>query len=151
MNLRTFAAATLTVLLAGAQGDVQRKSDDRQLLQGTWSARSIEFHERPVLGDPIQDVQLVVKGDKIVLKGEGPGLEKYAEFTLKLDATRTPKTIDIAVTMGEEKGAVLPGIYELKGDEWRMCVAVFGKDRPKEFKSTVDSQTALAVFKRKPR
>ena len=138
----------LALFLAGAATPRKDSKEDRQKLQGNWTATAIEFHGRPALGDAVKDLQLEIAGDNMTLKGEGPDLDKYARFTWKLDPTATPKIIDITLTAGADKGAVLEGIYELKNDEWKLCVTVFGKDRPKEFKSSADSHSVVAVFKR---
>ena len=36
--------------------------------------------------------------------------------TQKLDPSKSPKTLDVTVTEGLNKGAVMLGIYELGGD-----------------------------------
>ena len=44
---------------------------------------------------------------------------RYSEkLTFKLNASRNPKEIDLT-TQG---GNVMPGIYELDGDTWRLCL-----------------------------
>jgi hypothetical protein len=47
-----------------------------------------------------------------------------------------------------QKDAVLEGVYEVKGDDLKLCVMVFGKDRPTEFKSGEGSSVAMLTLKR---
>ena len=138
----------LASLLLAAKGPEEKKKSDQQKLQGTWTAKSIEYDGEQVLGDNLKDLQMVISGNKLTVKGEGQDIEKYAKLTFKIDPATTPKIMDVTVTAGDEKGTVLEGIYELKGDELKLCVRIIGKDRPAEFKSMGGSQTALAVFKR---
>jgi uncharacterized protein (TIGR03067 family) len=67
----------------------------------------------------------------------------------KIDATKSPKTIDIEITAGEYKGVVYHGIYELDGDTLRICFALPDRDeRPTEFSAGKGSIRALSEFKR---
>ena len=52
----------------------------------------------------------------------------------ELDATKTPKTIDYAMTEGITKGKQQLGIYELNGDTFKSCFAKPGAERPGDFK-----------------
>ena len=86
--------------------------------------------------------------DVLIVEGDGKVRKEYAKLALKLDAGTTPKCVDLTVADGVQKDAVLEGVYELKGDELRLCVRVFGKDRPTEFKSPEGSSIALLTLKR---
>ena len=68
--------------------------------------------------------------------------------TQKLDPSKSPKTIDVMMTEGLKKGAVMLGIYEIDGDTLRVCFDEEGKKRPTEFKSPAGSQTFVNVHKR---
>lgn len=150
MSPRPVVILTLTIAHAlwplGASGESDER--DQRKLQGTWTAKSIAFHGRQTLGDPITDLRLVVAGNQIRLEGKGPELENYASFGYNLDPAKTPKTIDITITAGESKGTVMHGIYELNDDEWKLCVQLIGGNRPSAFKSSADSQDVVAVFTR---
>jgi len=145
-------AHLILVLAAGsllaADGPGDSKKSDQKKLQGTWTAKSIEYGGEQVLGDNLKDLQIVIAGNKLSVKGESSDLDKYAKLTFKIDPGTTPKIIDVTISAGDEKGTVFEGIYELKGDKLKLCVQMFGKDRPGEFKSKSGSQTALAVFER---
>lgn len=49
-----------------------------------------------------------------------------------LDSTKVPKAVDLTFPLGAGK-ATTRGIYELKGDQLRMCLADFGAARPTGF------------------
>jgi len=70
------------------------------------------------------------------------------EGTFKVDAARTPRTLDLLFTEGPEKGNTALGIYELDGDTWKLCLSVTAKTRPKEFATKAGSGYALETLKR---
>jgi uncharacterized protein (TIGR03067 family) len=72
----------------------------------------------------------------------------FEEGTFKLDPSTTPKSFDLTGTNGPNKGKQLLAIYELDGDNLKVCYDLTGKTRPKEFKTTEGSQLYLATFKR---
>jgi uncharacterized protein (TIGR03067 family) len=84
------------------------------------------------------------EGDRYIVK---KGDEVIQAATQKLDPSRSPKTLDVTVTEGLNKGAVILGIYEISGDTLKVCFDPEGKKRPTEFKSASGSQT-LVIHKR---
>ena len=139
----------VTTLLFVAAGDLRDggKHDQRKL-QGTWKARSIEFHGRQELGDAVKSIQIAIADNIMKVQGTAPDLDKYAKATFALDPRATPPAIDITIANGKEKGTVIKGIYEVEDNSWRLCVNLLGNGRPTEFKSAADSQNVLAVFQR---
>lgn len=74
-------------------------------------------------------------------------LEKLqGKFTV--DPSKSPKTIDVTITEGDNKDKTMKGIYEIDGDNYKVCYAPFGKDRPKEFSSKGEEGLVLSVWKR---
>jgi uncharacterized protein (TIGR03067 family) len=67
---------------------------------------------------------------------------------LTIDAAKKPKAIDYLPDAGQEDGKTVMGIYEVKGDELRLCVAEPGKDRPTELSSKKGSGWKLWTLKR---
>jgi uncharacterized protein (TIGR03067 family) len=70
------------------------------------------------------------------------------EGDLKLDASANPKTLDLLFTAGPEKGNTALGIYELGGDDWKLCLTTRGGDRPEKFATQAGSGHALETLKR---
>jgi hypothetical protein len=51
-------------------------------------------------------------------------------------------------TQGPEKGNTSYGIYELAGDDWKLCLTIAGKKRPTEFAAKPKSGHGFEVLKR---
>ena len=64
-----------------------------------------------------------------------------------MEPSKSPKVLDVTVTAGPNKGAVMVGIYEIRGETLTVCFDPEGKKRPTEFKAASGSQT-LVVHKR---
>jgi uncharacterized protein (TIGR03067 family) len=119
---------------------------DQTKMQGSWTVESSVFDGHPAIpDDQIKDFRVVVKGDKrLVMKGD----EKVSEATYTLDPKAKPKAITVKVSDGPLKGKEIPGIYELDGDTFKVCLNVNGTERPKEFKGDEGSGCMLQVCKR---
>jgi uncharacterized protein (TIGR03067 family) len=117
-------------------------------LQGTWKAAALTYNGKDYFADGKAGFQFVIKDDVILVEGNDEVKKEYARIRIKVDPSATPKTMDLSVTSGVQKDAVIEGIYELKDDELRLCVKVPGKDRPTEFASPEGSSIALLTLKR---
>ena len=74
------------------------------------------------------------------------------EVTIKLDSTKNPKWIDMTLKVQGMSMTAL-GIYELKDDSWKFCLAMSDKGdkpatRPTDFTAERGSGRYLAVMKR---
>ena len=115
---------------------------DRKHLQGTWSITSLEM----------DGVKAPFAGGKIVIKGSRfTTLAMGGEYggTMVFDETKTPKRFDLTFTEGTHQGKKALGIYELTGDDWKICMGLAGvRRRPKEFTTSAGSGFALETLKR---
>ena len=106
---------------------------DLKALEGTWVAVSYEKAGGPVVATAddkpapadVQKMELVIKADTLT---STTNAEVGSSGTFKLDATARPKTIDLRFGHGEQDKdsketttLTLLGIYELNGDELKMC------------------------------
>jgi uncharacterized protein (TIGR03067 family) len=112
---------------------------------GVWTFESVEAGGKKVPADGLTGLTVTFAGDKYTVK---KGHEVIQVGTQKLDPSKSPKTIDVKVTEGLKKGAVMLGIYEIDGDTLRVCFDEEGKKRPTEFKSAAGSETFVNVHKR---
>jgi uncharacterized protein (TIGR03067 family) len=116
---------------------------DKDKLQGTWEFVSGQIGGKEPDGDEADRIKkhtFVFKGDKLTAKEES---------TYTIDPGKTPKQIDLNVDVGPEaERGTWKGIYELKGDELTMCMALPNQDRPTEFTSKEGTMTFLMKLKR---
>lgn len=124
--------------LAAQDPKPDEEAKDRAALQGTWDLEQLEVNGKKATADDLKKAAVkIVFADKTVVVGA-----RKATFTL--DATKSPRWLDVEdATKGKELG-----IYEIKGDELKICTAKTGGDRPKEFTSKATAETTLLVFKR---
>jgi len=135
---------------------------DLKALEGTWVALSYEKAGGPVVATAddtpapadAQKMQLVIKANTFTSKTNA---EVGSSGTFTLDATARPKTIDLRIVFehGEEdkdkkeaRTLTLLGIYELNGNELKMCFQ--DKERPLDFSLKGGKRyREVTVFKRK--
>jgi uncharacterized protein (TIGR03067 family) len=127
---------------------------DMKVLQGKWEFVSylVEGHDSMPKEAGWKWV-FYIDGDKIkheLQHKDGRVEGVYIGGKFILDAAKVPKWIFLPAR--KTKGALIvpsrpgaPGIYELKGDELRICV---GEKRPTEFSSTEQNGQMLIVAKR---
>ncbi len=113
--------------------------------QGTWTFESSESGGKELPAGELKGLILTFEGDKHTVK---KGDEVVQVGTHKLDPSKSPKTIDVTMTEGPNKGTVMLGIYEIDGDTLKVCFDLQGKKRPTEFKSAPGSENFVNVHKR---
>jgi uncharacterized protein (TIGR03067 family) len=136
-----FIVLAFAGLLLTSANSAEPKNDAKQL-QGKWTLISAvrggqEYPKEKLKGE----VHFEITGDKIKTLNTQRGVDS----TFKLDPSKTPKTIDIA---GKEEDFPILGIYEVKGDNLKICISGAGEKRPTEFKSEKSSPHFLYVLKR---
>jgi uncharacterized protein (TIGR03067 family) len=117
---------------------------DLEKMQGTWHAIAGEDKGTPIDADALKKFELVVKNDSYTVKTSG---KEHVSAKLVLRADKEPKEMDIVL----ETDPVYKGIYEFDGDTLKICLVLSSDDdsnRPKEFKSDEDSNTALFTWER---
>lgn len=129
-------------VLADDKADVEKELKKHQ---GTWTVESIEAGGKKLPADLFKGMTLTFEGDKYSVK---MGAQVIQAATLKLDPSKSPKTMDATVTDGLHKGSVILGIYEINGDTLKECFDEDGKKRPTEFKTVAGTQTTLVVYRR---
>lgn len=134
------ALLTLALLLTAAAAN----SDDEENIQGTWKVMSAADNGQRTPRAALKDLKFVITRDKITYKF----LEKTTEWTYQLDATQTPKWIDLRDGAGTNLG-----IYELEGANLKIC---FPEGRPGERSTAFESKPnsvndVLIILKREER
>ncbi len=144
MRTRNVVGLVLGLLVtAGAViGAGGAKSADT--LQGTWTLSAGEANGVSLADKQIQGGKLVIDGDHYSVTLEGAAAITGVQ---KLGVTSGTRTIDITNANGPDQGKSFHGIYELKGNEFRVAFAAAGKPRPSQFTTTPDSGTWIHVWK----
>ncbi|HEY1859632.1 MAG TPA: TIGR03067 domain-containing protein [Gemmataceae bacterium] len=137
--------AAALVLAAVAQADDKADAVKKELakLEGSWKMVSMEIDGNKASEDDVAKIVLVLKGENYSVEGA----DQEFKGTLTFDPTKKPKTVERKETEGPGKGETGHGIYELEGDELKLCFAANGKDRPGKF--TGEEGHQLFVFQRK--
>lgn len=112
---------------------------DKDAIQGTWALVSGELRGKPEMVIEDANFTYTFAGGKlkVLIRGE---LDSTASITF--NSAKSPKQIDLK---WEEDGFTALGIYELNGDDLKICT---GLKRPGSF-ATSGSDNHTRVFKRK--
>lgn len=131
----------LLSLGAGGAGDAKKDLDK---LNGTWSVSELTYDGK------VQNLKFnfVFKGGEGVVEGNDRVKNEYARVRFKLDPDAKPNAVDITIIGGSQTDATMKGIYEIKGNELRLCAKVFGTDRPTEFAAPEGSSIVLLTLTR---
>jgi len=99
-----------------------------RLLDGTWQLVSREVDgqkedlQNAVIRATVKDGKYTVQvGENVVEQG-----------SFRIDPTTKPKSIDAIPESGDNKGKTILAVYDVAGDDLRMCVAPEGGKRPTE-------------------
>jgi len=114
---------------------------DLKQLQGSWNIVTLEVEgdEYPPLGG-----RIVITGDRFVSLNMGA---EY-EGAMTVDESATPKTLDMLFDKGPHAGKKSLAIYELKKDEWKICLGFAGCTRPAKFVTKKGTGHALETLRR---
>ena len=145
MNTSAFLVLCGLLVTAPQPAKNPKQLDDVVGLQGVWEFTSLEIDGNKMPQQMLLGSKIEVDGNKFTTK---TGATAY-KGTFKIDTAQKPKTIDLTFTEGPEKGNTSLGIYELEGDQWKICLTIGAKERPKEFATKVDSGLALETLQRK--
>ena len=115
---------------------------DLDKMQGTWNVITLEVEGQKY---PPGGSQIVIRGGRFVSMNMG---EEY-EGTVVLDESAEPKRLDMTFDKGPHAGEKSLGIYELTGDNWKICVGMAGiKKRPEQFVAPPGTGHAVETLKR---
>jgi len=150
MNRLKFCIAALSCtvgfIASGILADEKADPENEvKKFQGAWTIESSEYGGQKLPGELLKAFIVVYEGDKHTVKN---GDQVIQVGTQKIDPSKSPKTIDVTMTEGPNKGVVMLGIYEIDEDTLKACFDASGKTRPTEFKSPAGSQIFVNVHKR---
>jgi uncharacterized protein (TIGR03067 family) len=144
----TVLAVSLFLGLVVAKDDTK---GDAAPIQGTWKVVSFQEAGRrdppPPAALEQMGMRIVISKDRYTVKTK----EMTDARTYKVDPSKSPKWFElegVKASGGVEVGPNL-GIYELNGDELKLCLGRSGKDRPTSFDPNNDpAADVLLILKR---
>jgi uncharacterized protein (TIGR03067 family) len=116
---------------------------DLAKMQGDWMVVSITSDGRKLSDDEAQTLFRTVTGNKYTIFNFNKPISKG---TFKIDATKTPKTID-STPAGAAKSPPMLGIYEFEGDTLKICNASPGLPRPTSFDAKEGSNRTKIIWR----
>lgn len=117
---------------------------DLDRLQGSWRIHSLIVDGAALSRRMIGEAHVRIDGNRFQSLGMGAAFEGR----IHIDTSRRPKSFSIKFTRGPEKGNVNHGIYELRGDRWKLCLAAKGGPAPHVFVSEPGSGFVLEILER---
>lgn len=118
------------------------KHADFSAIQGTWQAVLFESEKKELPQEIVSRIQFEIREDNIVIYGNYRDRDDTLTVAYTIDPSKSPKHFDIS------DGRPLLGIYELSGNELKLCFAESDDDtdRPKNFDTTTQSDTSLILL-----
>src|SRR5262245_21956628 len=114
------------------------QNDELKKLQGEW--REVE-EERELFGS-FSGLRFMIVGDQMAVGSR--------KMTIKLDATKSPKEIDIMSQDARKGGKLTARIYKLESDRLTTCLPNGTTDtttRPKDFQTRTNDELRLLVLR----
>jgi uncharacterized protein (TIGR03067 family) len=133
-------------------GGDAKKANEAELkkIQGTWRFIAQDIDGKPRPAEQLTNLIIQFAGETWTIRDNNKIIQGGVH---KLDPTKNPNQVDAKVTVGEDKGSAMLGIYELKGDTLKVCFDPKGNARPASFKSKEGQFSAvlrLQPEKKKP-
>lgn len=140
--MNSIALLALALLAADPARDDAAKADLNSL-QGTWVLVSAVRDGKPSTEDDVKRTKIVFTGDRFQFPKEVDDATSQ-RGTIRVDPTKRPRQMDSTSPTGE----VSQGIYEISGDDYKVCFAPPGKPRPTGFASEPGSGFLLQLWRR---
>jgi uncharacterized protein (TIGR03067 family) len=146
--------ALLTTTYAAVGADTKLEPD-LAALQGNWKPLQIECQGQPFANaDQMKQMTGVYDNSEYFLyfvdrnKSGEPDVMLVAKAKVTLDPMSSPKSITFELAEGPLKGKRQHGIYEITGNQLRLCYCPADKPKPTEFKSAPGMSCILETWAR---
>lgn len=150
-----FALVLAAICAAATFSTAEPPTGDLALLQGYWKPLSIEFEGKPQVAnaDELKKITAVYDQSEYHLYFKDAAKEpvKLALMNVTLDAATTPKTIVFEFARGPLAGQKRHGIYEVAGNQLKLCYGPIEKPKPSAFAAPPSSGYFLEVWAKQPK
>jgi uncharacterized protein (TIGR03067 family) len=145
----------LVAMAAGLRAGAEPPTpNDMAMLQGYWKPLSIEFEGKPQVSSADELKKLTGVFDQseyhLYFKDGSKEPLKLAVMNVTLDPTTSPKTIVFEFARGELKGQKRHGVYEIAGNQLKLCYGPVDKPKPASFAAPAGSGLFLEVWAKQP-
>lgn len=147
MKLVIFLGALGLAFLAGCANTNQIMNDTHHL-SGTWSCVSAVVDGKALPAEAAGQLRLTLTENRYKTE---KGSEVLFDSAYNVDASKTPKEINMVGTEGDLAGKEAQGIYSLEGEVLRICYTMPGLPRPQSFESLAGSKAFLVNWRRQGR
>jgi uncharacterized protein (TIGR03067 family) len=147
ISIASFVFAGVGLLSAADDAKDEAIRKDLKSITGTWTVTSREADGEKSPADALKGVIVKVAADGIATVTKDGTVIRKVKW-VNMDPTQKMKTVDVEVVEGDDKGKTLLAIYRVKGDQFTVCVAKSGKDRPTAFSTEADSGRSLMTYTR---
>lgn len=146
---------TMTLTLSRPAAGANPVPDDLTSVQGNWKPLQCEYEGKSQMpADVMKQVTVVFDKTEYHLyfvdkdKDGKPKVLRLALANIALDPATSPKSITFEFADGPLKGQKRHGIYELAGNQLKMCYGPVEKPKPTEFKAAANSGYFLETWAR---
>jgi uncharacterized protein (TIGR03067 family) len=123
----------------------QDAKKDLEAMQGDWIVVRAEDDGLELPREVLAQIKISIKNDVMIFSVDG----KSDTITFKIvDATKTPRQIDLTPLSGPKKGQTYPGIYALEGSRLRISGNEKSADRPTKFTTQSGSGCSALVLEK---
>ncbi|MBY0456727.1 MAG: TIGR03067 domain-containing protein [Gemmataceae bacterium] len=135
-------------------------TSDLEKAQGNWKPLQCEYEGKVQMpANLMQQVTVVFDKSEYHLyfkeskpdKNGQPVVFRLALANVKFDESTTPKGVEFVFADGPLKGKKCHGIYELAGNQLKLCYAPDNKPKPTKFESAPGSGCFLETWARQPK
>src|SRR5262249_61876873 len=133
--LRFGTAVGVVLGLAGVTV-AEPPADDLGALQGYWKPLKVEFEGKPKMtADQMKQITVVIENAEYHLyfvdrSGPEPMPLRLALMNITVDGSTNPKSIVMEFAAGPLKGQKRHGIYEVAGNQLKLCYGPIEKPQP---------------------
>jgi len=147
ISIATFVFAGVGLVFAADDAKEEAVRKDLKSLTGTWKVASRESNGEKTPADVLKGMSVKVANDgTATVTKEGKDLRRVK--WINIDPTQKTKTVDVEVVEGDDKGKTLLAIYRIEGNQFTLCVASAGKERPTSFSAEIASGNSLMTYER---
>jgi len=158
MLRRVLLLGVLGAVTAFTVGADPKPVDDLTALQGNWKPLQCEYQGVAQMStEEMKKVTSVYDKSEYFLyyvdkdKDGKPVVSLLAQTKITLDPTTNPKGLAFEFADGPLKGTKAHGIYEIAGNQLKLCYGPAEKPKQTEFKSAPGSGYFLETWARKPK